>query len=422
VLTLISDGYNFLSSQSWVGFLSLFWFTIIFDVPRYGLPFIAAAFFGEKNTGLKARLDDAGKVSVVIAGHNEVDAIERCVHSFLEQSHPPDEIVVVSDGSTDGMEVKLRELQRNGVIDQVHCTDLRGGKSAACNLGERWATGDLVIIADCDCTYERHALRQILAPFSNPAVGAVSGNILVRNASYSLITAFQAIEYLISISLGKQAAALTDHVTCVSGAFGAFRRTALDQVNGIDVGGGEDLDLTLKLRKAGWKIEFAPSSICFTDTPGTFSALVRQRFRWERDAVRIRYRKHADLLNPFSSSFRFKELFHEVEFFVFHVLGAMLLPIYVTWLFVTYGHLAIIILLSVQMGLFLLDLLSFILAAWATPKANSLELLPYTLGYSVFNGFVMRNVRLAAYVQEWLFNASAEDEYLPEKVRITRRW
>jgi hypothetical protein len=62
------------------------------------------------------------------------------------------------------------------------------------------------------------------------------------------------------------------------------------------------------------------------------------------------------------------------------------------------------------------------LAAWATPKANSLSLLPYMLGYSFFNGFVMRNVRLAAYLQEWLFNASADDEYLPEKVRLARRW
>ncbi len=418
----LADGFAYLGAQSWAGLFALFWFTILFDVPRYTFAFVAAAFFRPRARTLSSADLNIGKVSVVIAGHNEADAIERCVRSFHEQSRPPDEIVVVSDGSTDGMPDKLRELQGKGIIDQVHCTQLRGGKSAACNLGERWATGDIIVIADCDCTYERHALKYILAPFSDPAIGAVSGNILVRNAARSLIATFQAIEYLISISLGKQAAALTDQVTCVSGAFGAFRRTAIDGVNGIDVGGGEDFDLTLKLRKAGWKIAFAPESICYTDTPTTLRALVRQRFRWERDTIRLRYRKHADLMNPLAANFQFKEFFHELEFFVFHVLGALMLPVYVTWLFLTYGDFALMILLSVQVGLLGLDLVSFMLAAWATPKAKTLALLPYMLGYSFFNGLLMRNVRLAAYLQEWILNASAGDEYLPVKVRLTRRW
>lgn len=419
--SLISDGINFLTSQSLAGLIVLFWFTLMFDIPRYAFSFIAAAFI-KKPAYSPDGQSDIGTVSVIIAGHNEEHAIERCVRSFHEQSRPPDEIVVVSDGSNDRMSDKLRELQRNGVIDQVHCTDLRAGKSAAGNLGERWAKGDILVIADCDCTYERHSLKYILAPFTDPAIGAVSGNILVRNTARSLITTFQAIEYLISISLGKRAAALTDHVTCVSGAFGAFRRTAMRSVNGMDVGGGEDLDLTIQLRKAGWKIDFASDAICYTDTPHTFGALVRQRFRWERDAVRIRYRKHADLLNPFSANFTLTELFHEVEFFLFHILGAVMLPVYLAWLILTYGDLAVMILIAVQMGLFILDLFSFILAAWATPKTKGLPLLPYMLGYSFFNGFVMRNVRLAAYIQEWLFNASADDEYLPEKVRLARRW
>ncbi|MGI9425047.1 MAG: glycosyltransferase, partial [Hyphomicrobiaceae bacterium] len=395
----IADGYYFLTSQSGVGILGLFWFTLVFDIPRYGLAFVAAAFCGRVGATRASDHDFAGRISVIIAGHNEAGAIERCVQSFHEQSRPPDEIIVVSDGSTDGMENTLRDLQRRSDVDQVHCTHLRAGKSAACNLGERWATGDIIIIADCDCTYERHALKEILSPFEDPAIGAVSGNILVRNASESLIATFTAIEYLISISLGKQAAALTDHVTCVSGAFGAFRKTALAQVNGNDVGGGEDLDMTLRLRKAGWKIAFSPDSICYTDTPATFGALARQRFRWERDAVRIRYRKHGDLMNPFSANFQLHELYHEAEFLIFHILGATMLPIYVTWLFLTYAEMAIVILLSVQIGLFLLDLLSFVLAAWATPRAETLRLLPYTFGYSFFNGFVMRNVRLTAYLQ-----------------------
>ena len=86
----------------------------------------------------------------------------------------------------------------------------------------------------------------------------MAGNIVVRNANASLIASFQAIEYLISISQGKQSANLTNQMTCVSGAFGAFRRTALESVGGLDSGGGEDLDVTLRLRAGGWTTLFAP--------------------------------------------------------------------------------------------------------------------------------------------------------------------
>jgi hypothetical protein len=53
---------------------------------------------------------------------------------------------------------------------------------------------------------------------------------------------------------------------------------------------------------------------------------------------------------------------------------------------------------------------------------KSFRLLPYLVGYSVFNGFFMRFFRLAAYLQEWLFDASSSDTFSPSKVRLVRRW
>lgn len=420
----ISDAVSYLSAQSALSLLALFWFTVIFELPRYTIAFASAALSRLKSAwwATPQRRHDVGRVTVVIAGHSEAGSIERCVRSMQEQSRPPDEIIVVSDGSTDNMPEVLADLQRRGLIAQAHCTDLRGGKSAAINLAKRWATGDILINIDCDCSFDRHALKHSLTPFADPQVGAVSGNILVRNDRVSLISAFQAIEYLISISLGKQASMLIDQVACVSGAFGAFRMSALQDVNGVDVGGGEDLDLTLKLRKAGWKICFVDAAICYTDVPDTLRALTNQRLRWERDAVRLRYRKHADLMNPFSLNFRLSELLHEIEFIVFQILGAAILPFYILWLFLQYGELGLVFLLAAQIGLLFLDFMVFALAALCTPKAKALHLLLYVPGYSLFNGVHMRFVRLFAYVQEWIFNASAGDNYVPEKVRLLRKW
>lgn len=416
---VISNGIEYLRSQSAESLLTLFWFVAVFELPRYGLAFLAAAFFVRRQPSVPTS-PHRQRVSAVIAGHNEEHAIETCVLSLWEQSVVPDEIVVVSDGSADRMRSKLGDLLRRGLIHKAHATDLRSGKSAATNMAKRLADGDIVINIDCDCSFDRDAFKNIIRPFADPAVGAVSGNILTRNAKATIISTFQAIEYLISISLGKQALDIIDQVSCASGAFSAFRREAMDDVGGLDAGGGEDLDITIRLRSAGWKIRFASEAICYTDTPTTLLSLTKQRFRWERDAIRLRYRKHSNLMNPFSANFRLAEAFHEVEFLFFNVIASAVLPFYCLWLFATYGDVAITVLISAQVGMAFIDAAVFCLAAYATPRARALALAPYVFGYSLFNGFVMRFVRLSAYVQEWIFRTSYQDTYVPDKVHHVR--
>lgn len=228
----MNEGLTYLLSQGGESLFRLFWFVIVFEIPRYLLGFLsvaALAFTMRRSKG--GGIGDA-RLAAVIAGHNEEDSIARCVYSLREQSRPPDEIIVISDGSTDRMPAKLRTLQRRGLIEEAHCTQLRGGKSAAVNLALKRVKGNFVVNVDCDCTFDRNALKEVVRPFADPTIGAVAGNIVVRNPHASLIASFQAIEYLISISQGKQAANLTDQMTCVSGAFGAFRRSAIEHVGG----------------------------------------------------------------------------------------------------------------------------------------------------------------------------------------------
>jgi hypothetical protein len=91
------------------------------------------------------------------------------------------------------------------------------------------------------------------------------------------------------------------------------------------------------------------------------------------------------------------------------------------WLLVTYGDLALTILIGAQVGMLVLDCVTFALAALVAPRVKTWRLAPYVPGYSLFNGFVMRFVRLAAYVQEWIVEASYRDTYVPSKVHRVRR-
>ena len=413
----MSAAIDYLLAQGPEGILVLFWFVILFEIPRYFLGFLMVI-LTRKPVATQGEFD--GTISVVVAGHSEEKSIEKCVRALHEQSRPPDEIIVVSDGSTDKMAIEAGLLLRAGLIDQIHSTDLRSGKSAGINLAHRWQNSDIVVNVDCDCSFDRHAIRNICRPFRDPKTAAVCGNISVRNESRSLATAFQSIEYAVTISLSKQAADRLDQVSCISGAFGAFRSDVFERLGGLSSGGGEDLDLTMRLRQQGEKVRFAADAVCFTDVPHTFQALFRQRFRWERDAIRLRFRKHADLLNPFSPRFRTSELFNEFEYLFFNVFAAAALPFYLIWLFGLYGSFGVSVLLAAQMGLFVLEIATLCLALYVTPHCNGRQAFLFLPGYSVFNGFVMRFVRLAAYAQEWIFKASYHDPYVPNKVHKVR--
>jgi cellulose synthase/poly-beta-1,6-N-acetylglucosamine synthase-like glycosyltransferase len=416
---ILSDGFAYLGAQSWHSLIALFWFVILFEVPRYTLVYITAGVL----LPFHRRIDASAKrprLTVVIAGHNEASVIERCIRAVHEQSWVPEEIIVVSDGSTDQMTARLRDLRRRGLVTEVHSTGLRAGKSAATNLAIKNATGDIIINIDCDCTLDRYAFENACTPFNDPEIGAVAGNVVVRNARSSFIAAYQSIEYLVILSLGKRGGNITDQVVCASGAFGIFRRAALDAVNGLDAGGGEDLDLTMRIRKAGWKVRFAPDAICYTDAPETFSAFIRQRFRWERDAIRLRYRKHRDQFSPLSNRLRPLEIIHQLEFLAFDVVAALAMPLYLIWLFSTYGDTAPAILVAAQLGMFAFDLISLCLAAITTPRVLTLRHLLYMPAYSIMNSYYMRIIRLAAYTQEWIFEASYGDSYVPTKVHAQR--
>ncbi len=320
---------------------------------------------------------------------------------------------MVSDGSTDAMTNRLRELRHLGLVHVVHSTHLRAGKAAATNLAVKSATGDIIINVDCDCTLDRFAFENICQAFSDPRIGAVAGNIVVRNPKVSFVTGYQSLEYLVILSLGKRGSNIADTVVCASGAFSAFRKQALEAVKGLDAGGGEDLDLTLRIRKAGWGVQFAPEAICYTDVPETMGALLRQRFRWERDAIRLRFRKHKDQLAPMSSRLQGLELVHQLEYLIFDVGAALAMPFYLAWLFTTYGDTALPILIAAQLGMFVLDVFTLCLAALTMPKVLSVRHLLYMPAYSVMNSYFMRFVRLAAYFQEWIFTASYADSYVP---------
>jgi cellulose synthase/poly-beta-1,6-N-acetylglucosamine synthase-like glycosyltransferase len=253
-------------------------------------------------------------------------------------------------------------------------------------------------------------------------VGGVSAAVLVRNGEASLVASLQAIEYLAGMTLGKAQLDLFGQLTMISGAFGAFRRTAWQRVNGMDPGPGEDLDISLRLRLAGYRLAFAQRAVAYTDVPVTLFNLLRQRNRWERDSLWLRYRKYPRTLNPFRGDFDWRETIHQYEFLFFTVLAAAAFPFYLAYLFVEFSAVGFLILLSVTLGLIVLDLFVFVCAILASGKDDHWKFLPYVLVYCLFQSYLLRFARLYSFIDEWIFSTSRNDSFAPPKVNAWIRW
>lgn len=117
---------------------------------------------------------DLPRVSAVIPTHNRKDLLRRAVDSILAQTLPCREIIVVSDGSTDGTDEMMREMAaREPRVRFIPCHPPQGGNHAR-NEGIKAARGDWVAFLDDDDQWHPDKLRkQMELAASDPEIGLV---------------------------------------------------------------------------------------------------------------------------------------------------------------------------------------------------------------------------------------------------------
>ncbi len=133
---------------------------------------------------------------------------------------------------------------------------------------------------DADTRVRPDTIGRLVAPFEDPKVGGVSGNVEVATPR-GWLGAAQQLEYVIGNAFDRRALDVLRVQVTIPGATGAFRRSALDAVGGFSGGTvAEDTDLTLAVAAAGWDVRFAPEARSRTSTPEDIRTLWRQRSRW----------------------------------------------------------------------------------------------------------------------------------------------
>jgi cellulose synthase/poly-beta-1,6-N-acetylglucosamine synthase-like glycosyltransferase len=110
------------------------------------------------------------------------------------------------------------------------------------------------------------------------------------------LTRWQALEYITSQNMEKRAFDLLNCIPVVPGAVGAWRVEAIQAAGGFSAETvAEDTDLTIAIRRAGWRISYDEEAIGYTQAPETAGALIRQRFRWTFGTLQSVW-KHRDTL------------------------------------------------------------------------------------------------------------------------------
>jgi peptidoglycan-N-acetylglucosamine deacetylase len=232
------------------------------------------------------------EVSILIPAYNEEGVIVQTVRAALASNYSKLEVLVIDDGSAD----RTAELvQTNFGRDRRVRLLLQSnhGKPSALNHALSEAIGEIAISIDADTIVDPDAVPRLVRHFADPSVGAVAGNVKVINRN-RWITRWQALEYITSQNLEKRAFDLLNCIPVVPGAVGAWRTDLLrsnDGFSGDTV--AEDTDLTLTIRRNGWKILYDEDAIGRTEVPETVNTLVRQRFRWTFGTLQAVW-KHRD--------------------------------------------------------------------------------------------------------------------------------
>jgi len=255
-------------------------------------------------------------LTVIVAAYNEAEALPATLDRLLAQTHPADQILVADDGSQDATAAMLAQrfhlvapplgdLVSNGSVSWLRLP--HRGKARTLNAALARTTGEIVATVDADTLLDPDALAEIRRAFADPRL-IVGGGVLEPRCRGGVMGAvlqtFQRYEYVRNF-LARFAWSQVDSLLLISGAFAAFRTSAVREVGGFDpLSLTEDYELIHRLQRAARdagrddKVRIVGAAFATTDAPASLPAFLRQRRRWFAGFLQTQYWNRDMIASP----------------------------------------------------------------------------------------------------------------------------
>ena len=224
--------------------------------------------------------------------------------NILSMDYPRDrlEVVIASDGSTDGTDAIVERYKEHG----VKLLSLpRVGKAAALNAAVNASNGEILVFSDANSMYKTDAIRELVRPFADPKVGGVAGNQIYKTEISGGSSGDGERAYWNFDRMLKQFQGKSGNTLAATGAIYAIRRPLFRP---IPDGVSDDFVTSTGVIVQGYRLVFAPDAIAYEPVAATnqveFGRKVRVIIRGWRAFIFMR-----ELLNPFRYGFYAIQLF-----------------------------------------------------------------------------------------------------------------
>lgn len=242
--------------------------------------------------------EDLPGCSIIVPAYNEGKHVADTLESIFACNYPADkmEITAINDGSTDDTWEWITKTAEKypGKIKTIDLPANKGKKNALYQ-GIKLSSHDIIVTVDSDSTVSPDALRKLVAPFRDPATGAVAGNIMIKNSDDGIYPKLMAVSLMFGFEMIRSSQSIIGFVMCTPGALSAYRKKAcIDTLDkwlnqrflGAAATVGEDRALSSMILRNGYKVIYQRDAIAHTCMPTTFKGFINTLLRWARGDVR----------------------------------------------------------------------------------------------------------------------------------------
>ena len=237
-----------------------------------------------------AKTQKFSSITLIIPAHNEGKYVADAIESVLDAEFDGNkQIIVVDDGSKDKTyETASRYKPKVELIKTEH-----SGKAASLNKALLIAKNDLIAVVDADSIIHKDALELMKDEIERENTAAVAGIVKVKNRK-KFICMWIHIEQLYNSLMRLLLSKINANIV-TPGPLSMYRKKELLEAGGFSLEGfSEDIDVTIRLIRKGYRIGFAEKAIAETNMPYTPKEFLRQRSRFARGILSI-FKRHLQL-------------------------------------------------------------------------------------------------------------------------------